>query len=170
MAVSRGARVASRRPRAALAGVLGLVVGMTATLPATAAWPVVSGASYVSQWSSSRHKAIDIAARSGSFVVPIRDGRVVFAGWKSNCGGWQVWVNHGDGLYSAYYHLKVETTYRGERVDANNVIGSVGRSGCATGPHLHIEVWKGYPWRSGSRRVNPWSYVDSGRYLPGRYA
>jgi len=158
-----------RRLRVVFAGLIGLTVALAATVPAAANWPVISQASYVSQWSSSGHKAIDIASKTGSFVVPISSGTVVFAGWKSNCGGWQVWVNHGNGIYSAYYHLKVETTHRGEAVSANNVIGSVGASGCATGPHLHIEVWKGHPWRSGSYRVNPWGYIDSGPYLPYRY-
>lgn len=160
----------NRRARRALAGVIGAVLALGAALPAAANWPVISQASYVSQWSSSSHKAIDIASTRGALVVPIKAGRVVFAGWRSNCGGYQVWVNHGNGLYSAYYHLKVETTYRGESVDAKNVIGSVGASGCASGPHLHIEVWKGYPWRDGSYRVNPWGYIDSGPYLPFRYA
>jgi len=171
LAVSKGARVAShRRLRVALAGLLGASVAFSAAIPVAANWPVVSQASYVSQWSSGRHKAVDIAARAGTLVVPIKAGTVVFAGWKSNCGGWQVWVDHGNGLYSAYYHLKVETTYRGERVDANNVIASVGSSGCASGSHVHVEVWRGYPWRTGSYRLNPWAYIDSGRYLPYRYA
>jgi hypothetical protein len=30
-------------------------------------------------------------------------------------------------------------------------------------------VWRGYPWSSGSYRVNPWTYIDSGTYLPYRY-
>jgi len=170
LAVSTGARVASnRRLRRALAAVIGTVLALGAALPAAANWPVISRGSYVSQWASGRHRAIDIASTRGTLVVPIKAGRVVFAGWRSNCGGYQVWVNHGNGLYSAYYHLKVETTYRGEVVDTKNVIGSVGASGCASGSHVHVEVWRGYPWRDGSYRVNPWGYIDSGPYLPNRY-
>jgi len=141
-------------------------------LPAltTAAWPVASRSSYVSQYYHSRHKAIDIAATRGTRVVPIRSGRTVFAGWRNNCGGYQVWVSHGDNLYSAYYHLSREISWRGEQVTGNTeTIGYVGTSGCASGPHVHVEVWRGYPWRSGSYRANPWNLIDEGTYLPYRY-
>lgn len=120
-------------------------------------WPVRG---HVSQWFSRRHRAIDIAAPSGSRIVPIRSGRTVFAGWRNNDGGYQVWVYHGRGLYSAYYHMRREVSYRGERVTGcRETIGYVGATGHATGPHLHLEVWLGYPWRSGSRRVNPAKYL-----------
>src|SRR5262245_38867135 len=77
----------------------------TVLVPAavSAAWPVASRSSYVSTWYSSGHPAIDIAAPQGTRVVPIGNGTVVFAGWKSNCGGYQVWVRNHD-VYSAYYH------------------------------------------------------------------
>lgn len=90
----------------------------------------------------------------------MRSGRVIFAGWKSNCGGYQVWVSHGNGLYTGYYHMSREVTRVGARVSGGSTtLGYVGRSGCATGPHLHFEVWRGYPWRVGSHRVNPLNYM-----------
>ncbi|MFL5778353.1 MAG: M23 family metallopeptidase [Chloroflexota bacterium] len=153
--------------RATAAAVLAALV-----LPTTAMayWPVASRSSYISQSYWSGHKAIDISVARGTRIVPIRSGRTVFAGYRSNCGGYQVWVSHGNGLYSAYYHMSRETSYRGEWVTGGSeTIGYVGSSGCATGPHLHIEVWRGYPWRSGSYRINPWPYIDSGYYLPYRY-
>jgi murein DD-endopeptidase MepM/ murein hydrolase activator NlpD len=150
--------------------VLALVAAISIPAIATAAWPVASRSSYVSQYYSSRHRAVDIAAPGGTRIGPIRSGRTVFAGWKNNCGGYQVWVSHGNGLYSAYYHLRREVSYRGEYVTGSSeTIGYVGASGCATGPHLHVEVWHGYPWRSGSYRVNPWRYIDNGYWLPYRY-
>jgi murein DD-endopeptidase MepM/ murein hydrolase activator NlpD len=141
-------------------------------LPAAvfAHWPVASRYSYVSQGYWSGHRAYDLAAPAGTPVVPIRSGKVIFAGWKNNCGGYQVWVSHGNGLYTAYYHLSKITSWRGEAVrDQVTRIGRVGRSGCATGPHTHTEVWRGRPWASGSYRVNPWKYIDGGTYLPYRY-
>jgi len=148
-----------------------LAVAISLPTVAQAAWPVASRTSYISQWYRSGHRAIDIAATGGTRVVPIRSGTTVFAGWRNNCGGYQVWVSHGNGLYSAYYHLRREVSYRGERVSGGSeTIGYVGHTGCATGNHLHVEVWKGYPWRSGSYRVNPWRYIDSGTYLPARYS
>ena len=147
-----------------------LVVAIVLPASVTAYWPVGTRSSYVSQWSSSRHRALDIAAPYGSRIIPVRSGTTIFAGYKNNCGGYQVWVSHGNGLYSAYYHMRTETSYRGERVTGGSeTIGYVGTSGCVTGSHVHVEVWKGYPWRSGSYRVNPFAYVDSGYYLPYRY-
>jgi murein DD-endopeptidase MepM/ murein hydrolase activator NlpD len=141
-------------------------------LPATAfaAWPVASRTAYVSQFASRHHPAVDISAHKGTRVVAIRSGKTVFAGWKANCGGRQVWVYHGHGLYSAYYHLSSLSTHRGELVTGGSeTIGHVGRTGCASGAHLHVEVWHGRPWATGSYRVNPWRYVDNGRLLPRRY-
>jgi len=149
---------------------LAIAVTFVFSSVAMAAWPVANRSSYVSRGYSSGHKALDIASPRGTRVVPIRSGKTVFAGYKRNCGGYQVWVSHGSGLYSAYYHLSRETSWRGEYVSGGSeTIGYVGTSGCASGPHLHVEVWRGYPWRSGSYRVSPWRYVDSGTYLPYRY-
>jgi murein DD-endopeptidase MepM/ murein hydrolase activator NlpD len=100
----------------------------------------------------------------------MRSGKVVFAGRKANCGGYQVWVSHGSGLYSAYYHLRSYAVRKGKWVKSQSTrLGRVGESGCATGPHLHMEVWRGFPWASGSYRVSPWRYIDSGYWLPYRY-
>lgn len=159
-----------RRGRVALAAVLGAILVAVSALPAGAAWPVASRYSYLSQKFHSGHRGNDIAAPRGTRIVPMASGVVVFAGWKSNCGGWQVWVNHRNGLYSAYYHMSKETSYSGKPVyKSSTTLGYVGDSGCSYGNHLHVEVWRGYPWRSGSYRINPWSYIDSGTYLPYRY-
>jgi murein DD-endopeptidase MepM/ murein hydrolase activator NlpD len=141
-------------------------------LPAVtiAAWPVANRHSYVSQSFHKGHRADDIASYAGTAVKPIRSGRVVFAGWKKNCGGYQVWVSHGDGLYSAYYHLRSESVHKGQHVSrSRTTMGRVGKTGCAKGAHLHVEVWRGFPWGSRSYRVNPWKYIDSGTWLPYRY-
>ena len=171
-AVEATASHAPRRTsrRSALAIALAAILAVAVSIPALASWPVASRSSYVSRGFTSSHKAYDIAATSGIRIVPMRSGKVVFAGWKSNCGGYQVWVSHGSGLYSAYYHMRKEVSWSGRSVTRQeSVLGYVGATGCATGPHLHIEVWRGYPWRSGSYRVNPWNYIDSGWYLPYRY-
>jgi murein DD-endopeptidase MepM/ murein hydrolase activator NlpD len=160
-----------RRARVAVAGVGAGLVLLAAALPAGASWPVASRHySYVSQYYHSYHRADDLAAPAWTRIVPIASGKVVFAGWKSNCGGYQVWVSHGNGLYSAYYHMVKEMSYAGEWVTrSTTTLGWVGKTGCATGNHVHVEVWHGYPWRDGSYRVNPWNYIDSGTYLPYRY-
>lgn len=148
---------------------LALAVAVIVPTVTSAAWPVASRTSYVSQRFHDGHRGLDIAATRGTTVVPIASGKVVFAGWKRNCGGYQVWIRHSSGRYTAYYHLARETTYAGDWVGGSTRIGTVGSTGCASGPHVHVEVWTGMPWRSGSYRVNPWRYVMSGYWLPYRY-
>lgn len=150
--------------------VAALVVATILPAAVAAHWPVADRYSYRSQGYWSGHKADDIAAPKGTRIVPIRSGKVIFAGWKSNCGGYQVWVSHGNGLYSAYYHMSSIAVYKGKWVtDQTTTLGRVGASGCATGSHLHVEVWRGWPWHSDSYRLNPWNFIDSGYYLPYRY-
>jgi len=150
-----------------------LAAGLVAAIiPATVAahFPLVDRYAYVSQWYSTRHPAIDIAAPIGTKIVPIRSGTVVWTGWSYGGGGKGVIIYHGSGMYTAYYHLSRIHAWKGEYVsDQRTVIGEVGMTGDATGPHTHTEVWHGYPWHSGSYRVNPWSYIDTGWYLPYRY-
>jgi murein DD-endopeptidase MepM/ murein hydrolase activator NlpD len=154
-----------------IVGAFVLALAISVALPSVTAavWPVASPTSLVSRGFRDGHRGLDIAARRGTAVVPIASGTTVFAGWRNNCGGFQVWISHGSGLYSAYYHLAREVTYPGELVDGGTErIGYVGTSGCVTGSHLHVEVWRGFPWRAGSVRLNPWHYVIDG-WLPVRY-
>ena len=147
-----------------------LVVALVLPAAVMASWPVANRYSYLSQGYHSEHKANDIASYSGTRVVPMRSGKVVFAGWKRNCGGYQVFVWHGNGLYSAYYHLRSVAVSKGQYVKrGETTLGRVGSTGCSTGPHLHFEVWKNRPWSSGSYRVRPWPYIDDGTYFPYRY-
>ncbi|HEY7590198.1 MAG TPA: peptidoglycan DD-metalloendopeptidase family protein [Candidatus Limnocylindrales bacterium] len=159
--------------RVKLAWAVALALTMAIVLPtvASAVWPVHNPRNYISQGYSSRHRGVDIASRRWSPVVPMRTGKVVFAGWRSNCGGYQVWISHGRGVYSAYYHLAREVTFPGDQVVAGtDTIGYVGTTGCVTGSHVHVELWRGFPWRYGSYRVNPLTYItEGGAYLPAKY-
>jgi murein DD-endopeptidase MepM/ murein hydrolase activator NlpD len=121
-------------------------------------WPVVGGDNYVSQYYHYGHLALDIAADHGSTVRAAAPGIVVFAGWKSNGGGYQVWIAHGSGLFTTYNHMSAISVGRGEHVGRGDHVGRVGQSGNASGPHLHFEVWKGPVW-DGGRRVNPLGYL-----------
>jgi murein DD-endopeptidase MepM/ murein hydrolase activator NlpD len=122
-------------------------------------WPVIGGGNYVSQYFHYGHYAIDIAADYGSPVVATASGRVYFAGWKSNGGGWQVWISHGSGIYTTYNHMSAVSVGAGQWVGKGQRVGRLGQSGWATGPHLHFEVWAGgVPW-SGGHQVNPMRYL-----------
>lgn len=120
-------------------------------------WPVVGGGNYISQYFHSGHYGVDIAADYGSRVVAAAGGKVIFAGWKSNGGGWQVWISHGSGLYTTYNHMSGLTVGNGQSVGRGQQVGRIGATGNATGPHLHFEVWHGTIWSAGTR-VNPLKY------------
>jgi murein DD-endopeptidase MepM/ murein hydrolase activator NlpD len=120
------------------------------------AWPVPGG--YVSQYFHYGHYGIDVAAHYGTAIVSPLAGTVIWAGWKANGGGYQVWINHGGGIYTAHHHMSSVLVHVGQYVGRGQQIGRVGTSGWATGPHDHFEVWIGYPWTGGSYRVNPLRY------------
>lgn len=85
------------------------------------------------------HKGVDYAARTGTPIVAAGDGRVSFAGWQSGYGHTLV-IDHGRGHTTLYAHLsKFGKHKNGARVRQGDVIGYVGSSGLATGPHLHYE-------------------------------
>jgi murein DD-endopeptidase MepM/ murein hydrolase activator NlpD len=124
-------------------------------------WPL-GGDNYVSQFFWSGHHAIDIATSYGSPIYAAAGGTVVYAGWRSYTGGGNViWVQEGTKLYTTYNHLSYVGVRVGQSIRAGQVIGRVGTSGVATGPHLHFEVWLGYPWALGnnSDAVNPCRYL-----------
>jgi murein DD-endopeptidase MepM/ murein hydrolase activator NlpD len=122
----------------------------------TFAWPVAGG--QISQYFHYGHYALDIAADSGSRVLAAAGGTVIFAGWKNNGGGYQVWIAHGSNLYTTYNHMSSISVGRGQHVSRSQQVGRVGMTGNATGPHLHFEVWRGMIWDGGTR-VNPLPYL-----------
>jgi murein DD-endopeptidase MepM/ murein hydrolase activator NlpD len=157
-----------RRSINAIAAALTVAIILPAVV--LSAWPVANRQSYISQYFHKGHRADDIAAAAGTRVVPMKSGHVVFAGRKHNCGGKQVWLSHGNGLDSAYYPLRSIGVSRGQHVRRSQTrLGRSGQTGCADGPHVHVEVWRGFPWGSGSYRVNPWKRINSGYWLPYRY-
>jgi murein DD-endopeptidase MepM/ murein hydrolase activator NlpD len=118
-------------------------------------WPVPGG--WISQYFHATHPAIDIAAPEGTRVLAAAAGTVIFAGWKDNGGGYQVWIAHGSGLFTTYNHMSAIVTHVGAHVGRGQQVGRVGMTGNATGPHLHFEVWHGMVWGDGVR-VNPLPY------------
>jgi len=121
-------------------------------------WLVVGGGNYISQYFWSCHPGVDIAAAYGTPIVAPLAAKVVFAGWNSNGGGYQVWLNLGNGIYTGEYHMSSVTVHVGQVVARGQQVGRIGESGWATGPHCHFEVWIGYPWGNSSYRVNPLRY------------
>ena len=122
------------------------------------AWPVVGGGNYISQYFHYGHYGIDIAADYGTPIVAPTAAHVIFAGWKSKGGGYQVWLQLANGLYTTEYHMSTVIATTGQNVAKGQRVGRVGTSGWASGAHVMLEVWVGTPWESGSYRVNPLRY------------
>jgi murein DD-endopeptidase MepM/ murein hydrolase activator NlpD len=118
----------------------------------------VPGGHYVRGFTS-KHPAMDIGARYGATVVSAAAGRVVWVGYKNNCGGNQVYIAHGNNLYTGYFHLSAFLVKVGDNVSRGQIVGKVGTSGCTTGPHLHFMVSRGWPHRSGSVFYNPAQFL-----------
>jgi murein DD-endopeptidase MepM/ murein hydrolase activator NlpD len=84
------------------------------------------------------HRGTDYAAPRGTPVFAAGDGRVVEAGYTRANGNYVV-IKHGEQYTTKYLHLHKRKVKKGSRVEQQQVIGTVGSTGAATGPHLHYE-------------------------------
>ncbi len=84
------------------------------------------------------HRGTDYAAPTGTPVFAAGDGRVTQAGYTRANGNYVV-IQHGEQYITKYLHLHKRNVRRGQRVVQSQVIGTVGSTGAATGPHLHYE-------------------------------
>jgi len=97
------------------------------------------------------HRGVDYAAKSGTPIRSIGDGKVVYKGWRGGYGRF-IEIRHTNGIHStAYAHMRryAKGIRKGSYVKQGQIIGYVGMTGLATGPHLHFE------FRSRGRAVNP---------------
>jgi murein DD-endopeptidase MepM/ murein hydrolase activator NlpD len=88
------------------------------------------------------HTGVDYAAPTGTPVHSIGDGTVLSAGWGKGGAGNMVKIRHNSVYTTAYLHLSKMAVKAGQRVSQGQVIGYVGMTGTATGPHLDFRVWK----------------------------
>lgn len=95
-----------------------------------------------------RHLGVDYGAPTGTPVRSVGDGVVDFAGWQSGYGNIVI-VRHAGERETRYAHLSRMDVKRGERVAQGELVGAVGATGWATGPHLHFE------FRVGGEHVDP---------------
>jgi murein DD-endopeptidase MepM/ murein hydrolase activator NlpD len=84
------------------------------------------------------HRGVDYAAPTGTPVYASGDGRVIEAGYTKANGNF-VFIQHGQTYTTKYIHLHRKKVRSGQSVKQRQIIGTVGATGYATGPHLHYE-------------------------------
>ena len=99
------------------------------------------------------HAGIDVGAGSGTPIVAAAEGDVATATYNDSYGNY-VLVNHGGGTATLYAHMSSMAVSVGQHVTQGQVIGYVGSTGWATGPHLHFEI------RVGGSTVDPLGYFS----------
>lgn len=99
------------------------------------------------------HAGIDIPGRAGADIVAAYNGEVVAASYTSAMGNY-VMIDHGSGLYTIYMHCSKLYVNKGQTVGRGETIAAVGKTGLATGNHLHFAV------RLNGNYVDPTKYVS----------
>jgi len=141
-----GSRLATASALLAITGTLACATGRrvdeSAAVPR--GWPVPRDAAVVTSVfgvdrGRSRHEGIDLSAPAGTRVVATADG-VVSTAERWGDFGRLVVIDHGAGWQTRFAHLKRIRVKKGERVTRGEVVGTVGKSGNATGNHLHYEI------------------------------
>ncbi len=94
------------------------------------------------------HSGTDFRAKVGTPIVASNAGKVVLAQDRFYAGN-SVIIDHGQGIYTCYYHLSAFKVKKGDMVEKAQVIGLSGDTGRITGPHLHFSV------RVGGLQVDP---------------
>ena len=113
-------------------------------------WPVHGP---ITTYYQPSHRAIDIAAPKGTPVKAACSGKVIYASWKNDGGGNVVDIACSNGLTVSNNHMSAIEVAVGQAITLRGVVGKVGMTGNATGPHLHFAVF-----RHGVA-VNPFIYL-----------
>jgi len=98
------------------------------------------------------HAGIDIGGPAGTNIVAAESGRVSYTGYMRGFGNVIV-LSHEGGYSTVYAHNSVNLVKKGQYVKKGSIIGKVGRTGNATGSHLHFEI------RLSGKPVNPLPYL-----------
>lgn len=101
---------------------------------------------------STNHKGLDIAAKMGTTIKAAASGTVKFAGYKGSLGNLII-IDNGNGVETYYGHCSKLYVQEGQKIEAGEKIAAVGKTGSATGPHLHFEI------HVDGTAVNPQKYV-----------
>jgi len=85
------------------------------------------------------HRGLDFRAPTGTAVEAVAEGKVILAESHYYAGN-SMYIDHGNGVISLYFHLSRFDVFQGEIVKRGQVIGRSGCTGRATGPHLHLSI------------------------------
>lgn len=111
--------------------------------------------------SRSLHTGLDIAGTGlGSPVYASDNGTVIKSEYNGSGYGNYIVINHNNGYYTSYAHMNQRISNVGDVVAKGQVIGYVGQTGRATGPHLHYEAWYGGAPFAGGSRFNPFELYN----------
>jgi len=122
--------------------------------------PLQYSNAYISQhYGHNGHKGVDICTRgsgstNGKEIRAAADG-VVYSAEDHWSWGLNVFINHGNGIYTRYAHCSRMVVSAGDHVKQGQIIAYVGNTGNSFGPHLHFEVWKN------GTRINPEEWIPS---------
>lgn len=119
-------------------------------------WPLnrIEVSSHYGRRKGRLHAGIDLRAPSGTPIYASAAGRVKFSGYNRGYGHIIV-IDHGRGIETAYAHNSRNMVRKGQRVKQGEVVATVGRSGNATGYHVHFE------FRKHGQAVNPIRFVQA---------
>jgi len=123
--------------------------------PTDPGWSITSPYGY--RWGE-LHDGTDIYVGGyGANIYAADSGVVVAINYNGSMGNYVI-INHQNGYYSMYEHMIRLSTFLtvGQTVERGQVIGHIGSTGYATGPHLHFSIYVGYPFRGGYS-INPMS-------------
>ena len=108
------------------------------------------------------HQGQDIMAASGTPVVAPHGGQVTWIAYQASGAGYYVVMHEaGQSYWYAFMHLLAGSTAVrvGQSVAKGQLLGKVGATGDAEGPHLHFEIWQG-PWQAGGHPIDPLPYLQ----------
>ena len=100
-------------------------------------WPVLS--SRITQYYHWGHSGLDIGDKTGNPIYAAESGKVERSGWTRGYG-YNVIVNHGNGVKTLYAHASKLLVQVGEGVSRGQTIALIGSTGWSSGPHVHLEV------------------------------
>jgi murein DD-endopeptidase MepM/ murein hydrolase activator NlpD len=99
------------------------------------------------------HSGTDFRAKVGTPIIASNEGVVALVKDRFYSGG-TVIIDHGQGIYTCYYHMSAFSVKKNQYIEKGEVIGLSGKSGRVTGPHLHFSV------RVGGVQVDPLQFVE----------